>query len=1269
MRQAAKIASLREQDQAARLLAQSEFRRPLVLEAGAGTGKTTTLVARVLAWCLGPGWRLAAQAREGEQAHTLPTQSLQTSDESAVAAAVLRGVVAITFTEAAAAEMAERIGEGFAAVGGGEAPQWLALEALPGEETLSSRARALTGALDHLSVRTIHSFCRSLLADHPLEAGLHPELVVDADGYHADQAVQEAVEAALRGAEAGSLKGLVDPLMALAGQGMGPAKVAESLAALLQEGVLPETLEEDPLSGERIAAFRQRLMKTLARFVEVARPLDGVDGRSKTALAVMDAADASIALLEKGRDPSIKDLGQVAAAVSELWTESHLRKLGDWAKGTFGKGEAKVLGENAVAVEPATSALGPLLRHLSRLDPVLLDTARRVLGALLREVKENLRRRGVLTFSDLLVEAGRLLTTRDSVRRAVQQGIDQLLVDEFQDTDPVQCALVRALALEGRPEERPGLFLVGDPKQSIYGWRRADLAAYDDFVQEVEAAGGARHVLVENFRSVPAILEEVQRVVEPVMRQKHGHQPSFQPLLPCDRLAGERGFAAGGARPLERWISWHPAARHRKRQETLAHEAVTVEAAALARDLRRLHDEEGVPWKSFALLLRSVGQLDVYLDALREAGIPFAVGRTKQYYRRREIIEAAALVRAVLDPGDQLALVTLLRSPMVGVPDAALLPLWSRGLPQLLTDPDPERIRAVSEEVATGLPDSIPGLEGLAGWPVALTVAAENLSHLRRAYREEPAAVFVDGLRTLFLQEVLESARYLGRYRLANLQRFFRQLLEALEEGRDLTATLRLLRRSISGGEDAEEGQPGAEGREAVQILTIHGSKGLGFEHVYFLQMHKQDQRGSTQDTAVGTVSLGKPASGRTSHQTEYKLLGLPSLGNDLLEEARRTVAEAEQVRLLYVAMTRAKQRLVLGGSWSRRVEPSAAASKNPEKADTLLKLVESTTPVPPVFLMEEGEAPESADPKSADPETAIESQILTGDGVRWFLAGTALPDASDTEKEFASEAELESQNPLASRQAIVEEARELRRLRQEAAVRRSRPWRSSPSARAHEALEESDEQESGTQASRPVPADPKAERQREIALAIGTAVHRALEIFDLEADPTEELERQIEGLAEALPAGLTGEDRVAAQAGATEILESLEGSELLARFVALGSHVLARELPVLLPAPEVPSLDEEEAPEASLARVPLGYVSGILDLLYRDPESGAIVVADFKTDAVDSDQDLEHRARAYALQGALYSRAVQEALNLSEPPRFELWFLRPGRVVLAPPR
>ena len=1204
----------RAADRAARRAAQTRFDRPLVLQAGAGTGKTTTLIGRLLAWSLGEGWECAARRLAERQ-----TVRREDDGPDRVAAEVLGRVVAITFTEAAAAEMAGRAARELAALAaGGAAPDWLEPSVLPPAAERAARARALLGTLDHLAVRTIHAFCRGLLADHPLEARVHPDLTIDADGRLVEEVVRETVEDALRA-------GYGDPgnphLLTLAARGFGPPEIVEALASLLQAGLPAAVLTEDPFRPEALRELRQRLSRACGEVHRLIAPrLRG--SRARNAVKIEEALGTLILRLAEAPDAP---LAVLAGWQAELLPENLIEHLKKWRRKLEG-GEAEMFGAVAAELGAAGGDLAQLLEQLGRFDPELMENGRRALAPLLARIERELRSRGIASFDFLLAGAEALLASHPDVRRQVRRRIDQLLVDEFQDTDRVQCELLRWIALDGPAEERPGLFLVGDPKQSIYGWRNADLRAYDGFVAQVKAAGGEVMSLALNFRSVPAILEEVARVVDPVMRPKAGLQPPFEPLLACDQRRDDPGFrrlGRTGRSPVEHWVSW-------KRQEaawkTPPVEATEIEAAALAEDVRALHAEHGVAWSEIAVLLRGIGDLDLYLEAFRRARVPFAVGRDKQYYRRREVIEAAALVRAVLDPGDHLALLTVLRSSSVGVPDAALIPLWNRQFPRLMTElrsPSPEALavlRRAVEGAVRAVPRDVPGIDRVRGWERNLLAAIENLAVLRGAFESEPADLFIERLRRLTLIEATESARYLGPYRLANLERFFRQLLVSIEEsGGDATAILRALRRSVAEAREAEEGRPKESAEDAVQVLTIHGAKGLDFEHVYLVQLHKPPP----VEGGPGTEA------GRWGDGFEYRLFGAPTPGFDRIEAERREVEAAERVRLLYVAMTRAKDRLVLAGLW-----PAGGEPRSWEHARSTMDLLLSRGDLPASLpdLWEEALRSEGGEPSWSFPDST---------GALWKFPVLRPPADLGLAAEPARPG-------LPGPDEIGLVSRVLEQERGRAAARMDRPFGGAASEEAHALLREQQaesvvEERSGR---RPAPG-----RDREAAMAAGGAVHRALEEWDLRDDPRRELERQRALLPAYLAALAEGSGRNRALPLAESLLETFAAGPLAARLRRLQDHVLARELPVLLPPG-----DGEHAP--------VGAVTGAIDLLYRDPEDGRIVIADYKTDEVETAEEIRARAAVYAPQGATYARAVAEALEMAEPPRFELWFLRAGEVV-----
>jgi len=1187
------------EDLVGREAAQTLFEGTLVLEAGAGTGKTTTLVARILAWTLGRGWEEEAARLGAEGADT---------DAPRIAAAVLDGVVAITFTEAAAAEMARRVAQALAAVAAGREESIRGFEpALLPEPAASHRAersRALLGALERLTIETIHAFCRRLLARHPLEAGIHPQVQVDADQRLTEAIASDVVEEAVRRAYAGDS---THPLVRLAGFGHGPAEIREALASLVNDGVPLAALAGDPFAAEGCAALFAELRSAIEAFLGAGGDsLRAVSGKSRSTVRglelVRDAAAAALAAGLAGAEA----LEEWVSPLRDALDDSHWDRLKEWSKGRFNKGEAGAVGDHAAECAAAAWVLRDPVDNLRKLDPVSLDVARRALVPLLSEVHRRADARGTLAFASLLREAHALLAGSERLRARERRRIRQLLVDEFQDTDPLQCDLVRWLALEGG-DERPGLFLVGDPKQSIFGWRSADLAAYHGFVRGALEAGGRRFRLVRNFRSLPPVLEEVSRLVGPLMSYQEGFQPEFQELvaaLPADK--------AKAPAAIEYWISWErgPDRSFRTKSGERGEGVHRLEAAAVAAALRESH-RAGVPWSEMAVLFRYRTAFDTYLEVLRDAAVPFVVARDRQYYHRREVIEATALVHAVVDPSDHLSAVAYLRSAWAGLPDAALLPLWARQLPRWLSEldgPDAEalgRLESMLAEVAASLPRTVPGLERIAGWEVSVLEALRSLAELRAAYRHLPADRFFRLLRRRTLMDPTEGARYQGRYRLANLDLLFRRLERAAEEqGDDLSAILRTLRRSLEETPDAPEAQPKDAGEDAVRVMTVHTAKGLEFRQVFLVETHHQPKQSDEErwDPAL---------------PGEYRLFERPTPCYHRLAARRRRIRSLEEVRALYVALTRPIERLVVVGHWGEGTTPPPV-----ERARSLLHLVESH-PAAPVSLLA----------WAREAEEAGVDRLERG-GATWrFLALDP--------RLAASPSTAAGEHPRTDVAAARDAGARLARRRRQAAVRMALPFARAASADAGARL-----------ASLAAPSPDGAESDggvhasRDAALLAGSAVHRLLQLWDLEAESEAEWSRQREALTRWLSTTAPPALFESAMERVSSLLARLADGTLFRRFLALGPRALARELPVLLPP------DEGAA----------GYVSGAVDLVYRD-ESGRLVVADYKTDRLEGESELAERAAVYAPQAALYARALQEALGLDRPPRTELWFLWPDRL------
>lgn len=1174
-------------DRAARLSAQTEFSSPLLLEAGAGSGKTTVLVARVLAWILGCGWERQAMAGHDSSGRPL------SADE--IAGRTLGRVVAITFTEAAAAEMAQRIGEALAEVAAGSLPEALLPEAL-GERSpadLAQRATSLLAALERLRVGTIHALARGLLAAYPLEANLHPRFEIDAGGDRLRELIEATAEELLVDAYRGA--GPESPLLRLAARRIGPADLAMAAEEFVARGGRAADLEPDPLTPEAMAPLGHCLVERCTRLVEVVAGRLTPHWYLATACEIAEFAGLAVEVATGGLDRG--GIGRLVAFLSSC-TPAFFKRLREWEAGRLTKRfEKEAFGGAEADLARACRGLPTLVDHLKSLDLDLLDGSRRVLQPLLAEIERRQRYEGFVTFDDLLFEAVRLLRDRPAVRREVVAAIDQLLVDEFQDTDGLQCQLVRLLALDG-PEPRPDLFVVGDPKQSIYGWRRADLAAYDEFAIDLEKAGGRRERLDTNFRSTPAILAEVERTVGPRMMAKRGVQPAFAPLV-ADRAPGP-----GGEPEIEYWSSSDLPAVDGRPATTRVGAAEEREARAVAADLlalRRRVESRGevFEWQRCALLFRALTGVERYLEALRDADIPFTLESDRDYFRRREILEVSSLVRAVLDPLDALALVAWLRSPWVGVPDGALLPLWLEGLPGLLADlrtADPQALAAIEAAVrraeAAVEPDPL-GAGLLPDWPSSLLAAIADLGAAREEFRQQASDRFVERLLQRFQPEPLAASRYLGGHRLAQVERFFRDLVPLLEAAcGDPAAALRSLRRAVAEQREEEATAPQEAGAGAVRILTIHKAKGLGFPYVYLLQLHHGSAGRRAEHDLLGRSEREGAA---------YRLFGAPTPNAFGPELERQERADAEQLRLLYVAMTRARDRLVLAGNWD-------GSPRGEGRAMTLLDLVRASR----------GEALGLL--RSGAGRAAPQDRLL------WRTL------AADEPPLLARDREPIVAPPAGADFALL--AQRFAQRRAEAGARQARSLLGPVKG-----------------AVAPPPGSLSSGGEAALAPALGAAVHLFLAEREVGVDGGAEVTRLAPRLAHLLkrelPPALLGE----AGRALDERLEAFLASPLEALWQCAAASASAREVPLLVAPGDDPS-------------GPVAARSGVLDLLYRDSASGEWVVADFKTDQLSSPAECSARAAFHAPQLRAYGEAVRRAFSLPRRPRLELWFLEVGEVV-----
>ena len=520
--------------------------------------------------------------------------------------------------------------------------------------------------------------------------------------------------------------------------------------------------------------------------------------------------------------------------------------------------------------------------------------------------REHKRAAALLDFDDLIFSARDLLRDHDDVRRALSARFRHVLVDEFQDTDPLQTEIFWRLC--GEPPGggdgtdwtafalRPGaLFLVGDPKQAIYRFRGADIAAYVR-AREAFRAGAVDAVLsiATNFRSRAPIMEYVNARFETALSEGNG-QPGFQALDPF-RPPRDGGPSVGA---LDVKVANEDGKANAQQQRD-------GEAEAVAELCARLIGSEPVPDPAngglrpcragdIALLAPTGSDLWRYEEALEGRGIPVATQAGKGLYRRQEIQDLIAVTRVLADRRDTLALGALLRGPLVGLTEEELLDIvWS--LPR-----------------TEGAPDDLPRLDlGVAPEEIANPLARDIVEKLqalqRRAHAITPHALLSQAIDVLRVRPIL-LRRHRGQAEraLANVDLYLG--FSRAYAVRGLRAFAETMTAAWSDEARAVEGRPDAQ-EDAVALYTMHAAKGLEWPIVVPINTMT---RVMTADSAVTDRASGRFYCG---------VFGVEPTGYEAARADEKAELDRERVRLWYVAATRARELLVLP-----RLDVDAAAS------------------------------------------------------------------------------------------------------------------------------------------------------------------------------------------------------------------------------------------------------------------------------------------------------------------------------------------------------
>jgi ATP-dependent helicase/nuclease subunit A len=820
-------------DAAARERIETDTAATLFVDAGAGSGKTRSLIDRVRTLVLDDG---------------VP----------------LREIAAVTFTEKAGAELRDRLRDTFELVYRAERRARREAGAVDDEPSPDSRERLAADALDDLdgaAIGTLHSFAQRILTTHPVEAGLPPLVeVLDEVGssvaFDARWSVlqrelldEESMAQPVRLALAAGVK--LDHLRSL-------ARAFQSDWDLIEDRVLSQGPPDPALpdaadlvaEARAIAARANECIDDSDRFLERLAALDG------WADQYADATDSET------------QLAGLLAAQDLKW--SHGRKA-NW-RGTLDD----IRAEAQEWLERTESALGAFTE--ASLRPLAYWVATKVRDAARARAAE-----GRLEFHDLLVVTRDLLRRDGMVRAALRDQYRRLLLDEFQDTDPIQIEIaVRiaggadASAADWQDVEVPAgsIFVVGDPKQSIYRFRRADIGTYlrtQDWL-------GDTVTLDANFRTAEPVVDWVNTVFGSVITAADEGQPPYVPLSatrPDSGVGAAVAVVGADAHPDK------PNAAEMREREAVDVAGVIGQAISEGWTTQDARTGEWRPMRlgDIAILVPARTSLPFLEDALDTAGIGYRAESSSLVYQAAEVRDLLATARVIADPSDLLSCVTALRSPLFGCGDDDLW-TWKRD--------------GGSFNILAPIPDE------RVGHPVA-----DGLAYLLRLHREarwmtpsEILGAIVADRRMLEVAATGPRARDQWR-RLRFVVDQARAWSEAEHGG--LRAYLAWAARQ---GEEtarvAEAVLPESD-VDAVRVMTVHAAKGLEFPMVVLSGM-------SSRPNSPRGVQLLWTADGYAVRLTKYVQT------NDFEHVAPidEQMDSYERRRLLYVAATRARDHLVV---------------------------------------------------------------------------------------------------------------------------------------------------------------------------------------------------------------------------------------------------------------------------------------------------------------------------------------------------------------------
>ncbi|MGZ5483700.1 MAG: UvrD-helicase domain-containing protein [Pyrinomonadaceae bacterium] len=846
--------------------------RHLSVTAGPGAGKTRVLVERYL-------------------------EILRTQNAS------VDNIVAITFTNRAANEMRERVRGAIDA---------LLRRAAPDERQRWLRhKRTLEGAV----ITTIHGFCSRILHEFPVEANIDPQFVL-LDEQQATMMLEAVVDEALSNAIHHGNEKIVKLAQGVGGRGVLSAVLSELYKNYRGEGLALSEIRRRATanhlaSEDYAAAFREldaRMSELLSDRVKTpkAREKQGeLAGEWPRVRAIVSQppSEQTIAkycqAIEDFRDvrPAKNIIKKIDTIDQLLWGEDST------ADDRFA-GKVPRIGFDLLAKDYALAVLNLMQEIESRLN----------------QEKQKL---SVVDFDDLQLRTLKLLNEHPQLMTRISERYRFFLVDEFQDTNGLQRDLMMKLGLR----HGANLFIVGDRKQSIYGFRGADVDVFREMTDAIKAAGGVEQPLHLNFRSPRPLIDCLNFVLAKTFQPRADVPPEqLQELGYVEHEASVAEREARAAPPLVEFLfsilpdrqsadysedevqSRYESrdARERDAAQLVARIQELVGYADVASASESTRDAcVSVNYGDIAVLFRALTGVGIYESALRRAGIPYLTVQGKGFYQREEITDLIQLLRFLDNTTDEIALAAVLRSPLGGISDNALFAL--RSAPEVGETTDGKKLprrnlwRAVRQHRQIQFIDEEEHAE-------LDRVAAFLGDMIERRSRYSIADLLRHAVAAADFMAVI-AANFDGAHRIANVEKLFR-LAEAFERSGEL------IRDFVHYVEKFEEiGGRETEGQidktaNVVRLMTIHQAKGLEFPVVILpdLQRYASAQRDNSLfvlDRHRGFSVAVPDGRGGVVRGATFKEL----------RQRAGWREEFESMRLLYVAATRAEDRLIFSGA------------------------------------------------------------------------------------------------------------------------------------------------------------------------------------------------------------------------------------------------------------------------------------------------------------------------------------------------------------------